>query len=55
MDELKDKLANLSLFGKRKAKGAFKGTGNKLGSAPTQASMSCDFAICGPPCTLRCA
>ena len=35
-DSLKDKLRKLSLFGKGQAKGAFKGTGHKLGSAPTQ-------------------
>jgi len=41
MDELKDKLKKLSLFGSKgssgkKTSGAFSGTGHKLGSAPAQ-------------------
>ena len=50
MDDLKDKLRKLSLFGKGgQAKGAFKGAVHKLGSAPTQVNRLHLFVICCKP------
>jgi hypothetical protein len=47
MDDLKDKLKKLSLFGKSStSKGAFKGKANVLGGATAQVSFLCRVWRC---------